>query len=66
MARVSATRSGTERPRKNTAMAKEAAWPSETRPEVRPSMKCSICSASSVAAVALVADDLLRQKRSSQ
>src|SRR6476659_7790276 len=25
-------------------MAKEAAWPSETWPEVRPSSRCSICS----------------------
>ena len=66
MARVSATRSGTERPRKNTAMAKEAAWPSETWPEVSPSMKLLDLLGIERAAVALAADDFLRKKASSQ
>ena len=42
MARVSAMRSAIAMPRKNTAMAKAAAWPSVMVPSVRPSMKCSI------------------------
>src|SRR3712207_6250941 len=44
MARVSATRSSTHRPRKYTAIAKAAAWPSDTRPLVRPSMTDAISS----------------------
>src|SRR5918998_1221473 len=48
MARVRATRSSGDRPRKNTAMAKAAAWPSETRPSVRPETKASMSSADSV------------------
>src|SRR5271163_449488 len=42
MARVSATRSSSVIPRKKTAMAKAAAWPSVTAPLVRPAMKSPI------------------------
>src|SRR5271163_2493940 len=42
MARVSATRSSSVMPRKKTAMAKAAAWPSVTAPLVRPAMKSPI------------------------
>ncbi len=47
MARVSATRSAVDMPRKNTAMAKAAAWPSDTVPAASPSMKCAISSSAS-------------------
>ena len=42
IARVSATRSSRSMPLKNTAIAKAAAWPSVTAPEVKPAMKASI------------------------
>ena len=39
MASVRPTASSRLMPRKNTAMAKAATWPSDTLPEVRPAMK---------------------------
>ena len=47
IARVSATVSARLMPRKNTAMANAAAWPSEIRPELTPSTRKPISSASS-------------------
>ena len=61
MARVSATVSARLMPLKNTAIAKAAAWPSVIRPAVRPSTKNAISLGVERAAVALAADDLLRQ-----
>ena len=61
MARVSATRSSSVMPRKKTAMAKAAAWPSLTAPLVRPAMNSPISPALKRLSVALGADDLLRQ-----
>ena len=56
-----ATRSSMSMPRKNTAIAKAAACPSVTAPEVRPAMKASISRGVRLAPVALGADDFLRQ-----
>ena len=61
MASVSATRSSASMPRKKTAMAKAATWPSEMAPAVRPSTMKRISSAREPAAVALAGDDLLRE-----
>ena len=61
MARVRSTRSSMSMPRKNTAMAKAATWPFVTRPSVIPRTKSSISCAREPRAVALGADDLLRQ-----
>ena len=66
MARVSATRSGTERPRKNTAMAKEAAWPSDDVACGQPLDEVLDLLGIERAAVALVADDFLRKTDSCQ
>ena len=47
MAVVSATASSAVMPRKNTAMAKAATWPSVTLPAVRPSTMNAISAADS-------------------
>ena len=47
MASVSATVSVAAMPRRNTAMAKAAAWPSPMLPSVRPRTKNAISSAAS-------------------
>ena len=63
MASVSATASARLMPRKKTAMARAAAWPSVIEPSVRPRTKKAISAGLQLAAVALLADDLLRQHR---
>ena len=61
MARVSATRSSMVMPRKKTAIAKAATWPSLIVSSVRPSTMKRISSGVERGAVALPRDDLLRQ-----
>ncbi len=62
MVSVRPTRSSIDMPRKKTAMAKAATCPSVTLPSVRPSMRKAISCARQRAAVALLADDLLREE----
>ncbi len=59
MASVRATRSSMSMPRKNTAIAKAATWPSVMVSAVRPSTMKRICSGDSLRAVALGGDHLL-------
>ena len=61
MARVSATRSSMVMPRKNTAIAKAATWPSLIVSSVRPVDHEADLVGGERAAVALPGDDLLRQ-----
>ena len=62
MARVSATVSSRVMPRRNTAMASAATWPSPMLPSVSPRDEERDLLGRQLVAVALGADDLLRQE----